>query len=108
MLFRSHPAFSLRNPNRVRALVGAFCQGNQVRFHAADGAGYRFLTDRVLELDPINPQIAARLLKSMTRWRRFDTGRQALMRAELGRVLAVEELSRDAFEVISKALDETT
>ena len=101
----AHPDFSLRNPNRVRSLIGAFCTGNLVRFHAADGAGYRFLADRVLELDPLNPQIAARLLKPMVRWRRFDGGRQALMRAELARVSAADALSRDVFEVVSKALE---
>ena len=100
-----HPAFSLRNPNRVRSLIGAFCSGNPVRFHAADGAGYRFLADRVLELDPLNPQIAARLLKAMIRWRRFDPQRQERMRTELGRVLAAEDLSSDVYEVASKALE---
>jgi aminopeptidase N len=99
-----HPAFSITNPNRVRSLVGAFAAGNQVRFHAADGAGYRFLSDRVLELDPINPQIASRLLQSLTRWRRFDTHRQTLMCAELERVLDVEALSKDVYEVASKSL----
>ncbi len=103
-----HPDFSLRNPNRVRSLIGAFCTGNPVRFHAADGAGYRFLADRVLELDPLNPQIASRLLKSMIRWRRFDQGRQELMRAQLARVLdAAALLSKDAYEVASKALEGT-
>ncbi|MGA7979661.1 MAG: aminopeptidase N [Chromatiaceae bacterium] len=101
-----HPAFSITNPNRVRSLVGAFSAGNQVRFHAADGAGYRFLTDRVLEIDPINPQIASRLLQALTRWRRFDGARQALMRAELERILDVEELSKDVYEVASKSLSE--
>jgi len=100
----SHPAFSLTNPNRVRSLVGAFCGGNQVRFHAADGSGYRFLRERVLELDPVNPQIASRLLQAMVRWRRFDPGRQDLMRGELERILDVEELSRDVYEVASKGL----
>ena len=100
-----HPDFSMRNPNRVRSLIGAFCAANPVRFHGADGAGYRFLADRVLELDPLNPQIAARLLRGLVRWRRYDAGRQALMRAELERVLAAEPLSKDAYEVASKALD---
>jgi aminopeptidase N len=101
-----HPDFSLRNPNRVRSLVGAFCTGNPVRFHAPDGSGYRFLADRVLELDPLNPQIAARLFKAIIRWRRYDAGRQALMRAEIERILEAEELSSDTFEVASKALEE--
>jgi len=101
----SHPDFSLRNPNRVRSLIGAFVNGNPVRFHGADGSGYRFLADRVLELDPLNPQIASRLLRGLIRWQRFDPGRQALMRAELERVLASESLSRDCYEVVSKALE---
>lgn len=100
-----HPDFSLRNPNRVRSLVGAFCTANPARFHAGDGSGYRFLADRVLELDPLNPQIAARLLKALIRWRRYDAGRQTLMRAEIERILAAEELSGDTFEVASKALE---
>ncbi len=99
------PDFSLRNPNRIRSLIGAFCNGNQVRFHAADGRGYRFLAERVLELDPLNPQIASRLLKAMIRWRRFDLGRQALMRGEIRRVLEADDLSADVFEVASKALN---
>ncbi len=99
-----HPKFSLTNPNRVRSLIGAFAVGNPVRFHAADGAGYRFLADRILELDPLNPQIASRLLYPMTRWRRYDEIRQALMRAQLERVLEVEGLSNDVYEVVSKSL----
>jgi aminopeptidase N len=100
-----HPAFSITNPNRVRSLVGAFCAGNPVRFHDASGEGYRFLTDQVLELDRINPQIAARLLRSMARWRRYDSGRQALIRTQLERILAVEGLSRDSYEIASKSLE---
>ncbi len=99
-----HAAFSLRKPNRVRALIGAFVAGNQLRFHAADGAGYDFLARRVLELDPLNPQVAARLLTPLGRWRRFDTDRQALMKAALERVLAAPSLSRDAYEIASKSL----
>ncbi|MEA3277311.1 MAG: DUF3458 domain-containing protein [Pseudomonadota bacterium] len=102
----SHPAFSITNPNRVRSLVGAFCMGNPVRFHAADGSGYRFLSERVLELDPVNPQIASRLLQAMARWRRFDVGRQALMREQLERVVEVDGLSKDVYEVASKSLVE--
>ncbi|MGQ9831149.1 MAG: aminopeptidase N [Thermochromatium sp.] len=99
-----HPDYSARNPNRVRALVCTFSNVNQVCFHAADGSGYRFLVDQVLELDPINPLLAARLLKPLARWRRFDPQRQSLMRAELERVLGRSELSSDVFEVVSKAL----
>jgi aminopeptidase N len=100
----SHPDYAITNPNRVRSLVGAFCMGNQVRFHAADGAGYRFLADRVLELDPINPQVAARLLQAIASWRRYDIRRQGLMRAALERILEVESLSKDLYEVASKSV----
>jgi aminopeptidase N len=100
----AHADFSLTNPNRVRSLIGAFAAGNPLRFHAADGSGYRFLAERIIELDPLNPQIASRLLYPMTRWRRYDTERQALMREQLERVLEVEGLSNDVFEVVSKSL----
>jgi aminopeptidase N len=100
----AHPKFSLTNPNRVRSLIGAFAVGNPLRFHAVDGAGYRFLADRIVELDPLNPQIASRLLYPMTRWRRYDDIRQALMRAQLERILEVEGLSNDVYEVVSKSL----
>jgi aminopeptidase N len=101
-----HADFSLRNPNRVRSLIGAFSAGNPVRFHGADGGGYRFLADQVMALDPLNPQLAARLLRGLIRWRRFDPGRQALMRAEIERILDSEALSKDAYEVASKALSQ--
>ena len=101
----AHPAFSIRNPNKVRSLIGAFCSGNPIRFHDPSGAGYRFLADRVLEIDPANPQIAARLLRQMARWRRYDEQRQDLMRAELERVLAREDLSKDSYEVASRSLE---
>ncbi|MDA1099434.1 MAG: aminopeptidase N [Proteobacteria bacterium] len=101
-----HPVFSMLQPNKVRALISAFCSGNPYRFHAADGSGYRFLADRVLQLDPINPQIAARLATQLGRWRRYDEGRQALMQAALRRILAVDGLSPDVFEIASKSLGE--
>ncbi|MFZ5760074.1 MAG: aminopeptidase N [Thermodesulfobacteriota bacterium] len=100
-----HPAFSMKNPNKVRALIGAFCSGNQLCFHEKSGTGYTFLADRVLELNPVNPQIAARLLAPLSRWRRFDPVRQRLMRAELERILAAPDLSRDVYEVASKSLN---
>ena len=100
-----HPAFSLRNPNKVRALVGAFCAGNQLRFHAADGGGYAFLADQVLALDALNPQVAARLLAPLGQWRRFDAGRQSLIRGELSRILAKPELSADVYEIASKSIE---
>jgi len=99
-----HPVFSILQPNKVRALISAFCAANPYRFHAPDGSGYRFLADRVLQLDPINPQVAARLATQLGRWRRYDEGRQTLMRAELSRILAADNLSPDVFEIASKAL----
>jgi len=102
---RQHPAFRLSNPNKVRALVGRFCMGNPVRFHAANGEGYRFLADQVIELDQINPQMAARLISALSRWKRFDADRQALMRGELQRIVDRPKVSKDVFEIISKSLD---
>ncbi len=100
----AHEAFNIRNPNKVRALIGAFSHGNPVCFHAADGSGYRFLTDRVLELDAINPMVAARLLGALSRWRRYDAGRQEKMKAALKKVLARPGLSKDCYEIASKSL----
>jgi len=100
-----HPVFSIRNPNKVRALIGAFCAGNQLRFHGEDGAGYTFLADQVLTLDEINPQVAARLLAPMGQWRRFDDRRQSAMRSELSRILEKSGLSRDVYEIASKSMD---
>ncbi len=99
-----HPAFSIRNPNRVRALIGSFCGGNPVCFHEVDGAGYRFLAEQVLRLHKANPQIAARLVGRLSRWRRFDEHRQQLMREQLERIMAEPQLSRDVYEVVSKSL----
>lgn len=100
----AHPAFTLKNPNKIRALIGAFANQNLVNFHRADGAGYRFLADQVITLNALNPQIASRLLVPLTRWRKYAPERQALMRAELERILASGELSSDVFEVVSKSL----
>ena len=100
----SHPAFERKNPNRVRALVGAFAQGNQLRFHDASGAGYVFLADEVISLDPINPTTAARLVQPLGAWRRHNTVRQELMRQQLERVLATPSLSKNTYEVVSKSL----
>jgi aminopeptidase N len=99
-----HPAFNLKNPNKVRALIGAFANQNLINFHAADGSGYRFLADQVIALDGFNPQIAARQLAPLTRWRKYDATRQALIHGELKRILASGELSADVYEVVSKSL----
>jgi len=98
-----HPDFTLANPNRVRSLYGALT-GNQAAFHRADGAGYRLIADLVIALDPKNPQTSAKMIPPLGRWKRFDEGRQALMKAELERILAQPGLSRDVTEQASKSL----
>jgi aminopeptidase N len=99
----AHPSFSLFNPNKVRSLIGAFCSGNHVRFHEKNGAGYRFLAEKIQELNVINPQIAARLVTPLTSWRRYDAERQKMMRQELDKILLIKNLSRDVFEIVSKS-----
>jgi aminopeptidase N len=99
-----HPDFDLRNPNRVRALVGSFAAGNQVRFNDGSGAGYRFLADTIIALDPMNPQVAARVVQPLGQWRRMDAKRQALMQQELRRIQELPGLSKNTFEVVSKSL----
>ncbi len=99
-----HATFTLSNPNRVRSLLGAFAMSNPVRFHAKDGRGYRLLGDSVLELDALNPQVAARMVSAFNTWRRYDESRQSLMRAELERIRAKSKLSRDTAEIVGRAL----
>tara|TARA_B110000858_G_scaffold196728_1_gene256233 strand:+ start:8042 stop:10735 length:2694 start_codon:yes stop_codon:yes gene_type:complete len=98
-----HTDFDIRNPNKVRSLIGAFCVQNHIGFHDASGEGYEFLADQVLILDKLNPQIASRLLTPLTRWRKFDAKRQALMQVQLQRIKAQENLSKDLFEVVEKS-----
>ena len=98
-----HEAFSLRNPNKVRALIGAFTR-NAIRFHAADASGYDFIAGKVIELDALNPHVAARLLAPLCRWRRYDPRRQDQMKAALAGVLAASDISTDVYEIASKSL----
>ncbi|KQM97675.1 aminopeptidase N [Sphingomonas sp. Leaf25] len=98
-----HRDFTLTNPNRARALIGAFAM-NQKAFHRIDGAGYRFLANRLIALDRINPQTAAKMLPPLARWRRFDAARGQRMRAELERILSVPGLSKDMLEQVGKSL----
>ena len=100
-----HEAFSITNPNKVRSLIGRFCAGNIAHFHAIDGSGYEFLAEQVLKLDAMNPQIAARLIQSMSRWRRYDETRQNLMKQQLEKILVHEGLSKDVFEITSRSLE---
>jgi aminopeptidase N len=99
-----HPDFTMKNPNRVRSLHMAFA-GNPKGFHAASGEGYRMVADVILALDPINPQTAARFVPALGRWRRIEPVRAALMKAELERIMAAGNLSRDTFEQVSRSLE---
>jgi aminopeptidase N len=98
-----HPQFNPSNPNRLRSVAGAFGM-NQWAFHHSSGRGYRLLADLVLTADKLNPQVAARLVPPLGRWRRFDAKRAALMRAELERMVATSGLSKDVYEQASKSL----
>lgn len=102
---QSHPAFDWRNPNKLRALVGAFASSNPVAFHRPDGAGYRVLGDAITRMQSANPQIAARLCTPLTRYARYARGSE-LMREQLERIAGLEDLSRDVYEVVSRSLDE--
>ena len=99
-----HPAFDIKVPNRMRSLVASFAFRNPVNFHDRCGDGYAFLADRVIELDTINPQMAARVVPPLTRWRKYDAARQALMRDQLSRILATGNLSKDVYEIAFKSL----
>jgi len=103
-----HPAFDLKNPNRVRALVGAFSQANPVHFHTASGLGYQFLADQVIALNTLNPQVASRMVSALTSWRRFDESRQTLIKQQLERIINTKNISKDVFEVANKSLQPTT
>ncbi|MGE3332757.1 MAG: aminopeptidase N [Rhodospirillaceae bacterium] len=100
----SHPSFDLKNPNKLRAVIGVFSLSNPANFHAADGSGYEFLAEQVLAIDKFNPQVAARLVPPLGRWRRFDPTRQALMKAQLERLASAAQISRDVGELVTKSL----
>ncbi len=99
-----HPAFSLKNPNRARSLIFSFCNGNPSRFHAVDGSGYAFWAEQVIALDALNPQVAARLARSLDRWRKYTPSLREKMRAALKEVANTPKLSKDLKEVITKSL----
>ncbi|KAJ8426344.1 hypothetical protein Cgig2_021897 [Carnegiea gigantea] len=99
----NHPAFDMRNPNKVYSLVGGFC-GSPVNFHAKDGSGYNFLGEMVVQLDKINPQVASRMVSALSRWRRYDETRQSLAKAQLEMIMATNGLSENVFEIASKSL----
>ncbi len=99
-----HPAFTLKNPNRARSLLFSFCNNNPAQFHAPDGKGYVFWADQVIALDAINPQVAARLARTLDRWRKYAPPHQAAMRSALQRVAKAPKLSKDVDEVVTKSL----
>ncbi len=102
----THSAFDLKNPNKVRSLIGIF-SNNLLHFHASNGGGYRFLSDQVLSIDPANPQLAARIVEPLSRWQHFDEGRQQLMRHELERIIASPKLSKNVYEIVARGLKST-
>jgi aminopeptidase N len=100
----SHPRFAVNNPNRVRALIGAFATGNPTQFHRADGRGYSFVADTVLMLDGQNPQVSARLLTAFRTWRMLEPARRAKARNALEHVHRQKGLSRDCRDIIERTL----
>lgn len=101
-----HPTFSLKNPNRTRSLVAGFSANNPVHFHAKDGSGYEFLTEILVILNTTNPQVAARLIEPLLKLRHYDASRQQLMREQLEKLAAMDNLAKDLFEKVQKALDQ--
>ena len=99
-----HPDFSLKNPNRARSVIFSYCSANPGAFHRSDGAGYAFWSERVVELDAINPQVAARLARALDRWQKLAEPWRASAHEALARVAAREGLSNDVREVITRAL----
>jgi aminopeptidase N len=99
-----HPAFSLKNPNRARSLIFSFCSGNPSQFHAPDGSGYAYWAEQVIALNALNPQVAARLARTLDRWRKYDPALQKKMRAALEEVASTKSLSKDVLEVVTKSL----
>ena len=99
-----HPAFNMTNPNKIRSLIGAFCSANLVNFHNIDGSGYEFLQQQICALNSVNPQVAARLVTPLTRWKKFPQPNQQLMREALEKIAQLPDLVKDIEEIISKSL----
>ena len=99
-----HEAFDIRNPNKLRAVIGGFAMRNSINFHDRSGSGYAFLADQIIKLDSQNPQVASRLLTPLTRWKKYDEKRQQLMRDALQRILDKPGLSPDVYEVVTKSM----
>ncbi len=101
----SHDKFSITNPNKVRSVIAAFVANNTQQFHNATGAGYKLLTRLIIRLNPINPQIAARLAKQFWQWKKLDVKRQALIKEHLEQILTIDDLSNDIYEIVEKLLE---
>ncbi|HIF5589279.1 aminopeptidase N [Vibrio parahaemolyticus] len=102
----NHEAFSLKNPNRTRSLIGSFLAANPVRFHDKSGSGYQFAGEILRQLNDSNPQVASRMIDPLLKLRKYDEARQAMIRAELEKLKAMDNLAKDLFEKVTKALDE--
>jgi aminopeptidase N len=100
----THPAFTLKNPNRARSLIFSFCNGNPSQFHALDGSGYAFWAEQVIALNKLNPQVAARLVRTLDHWKKFQPALKKQMQAALQEVAATKGLSKDVQELVTKAL----
>jgi aminopeptidase N len=98
-----HESFTIKNPNKVRALIGGFCS-NLTQFHAKNGEGYRFISDYVIKIDALNPQISSRLVNVFSLWKKYDPDRQKLMKEQLEKIINTPNLSKDVHEIVSKSL----
>ena len=99
-----HPAFDIKNPNKVRALLGAFSQSNFVGFHLPDGSAYEFLAEQILVIDTLNPSVAARLVEPLTQWRRYEDAQAVLLRSSLQSIALTPGLSDSLSEIVNKSL----
>jgi len=104
----THPAFTLKNPNRARSLIFSFFNGNPSQFHAADGSGYAFWTEQVIALNKLNPQVAARLVRTLDHWKKYQPALKEQMQAALQKVATDKGLSRDVQEVVGRTLGDGT
>ena len=101
----SHCDFSIKNPTKVRSLIYYFAMQNPISFHQKNGGGYRFIADQIILLDKINHQVAARLSSCFNLWKKYDDQRKALMQKELERILSIQTLSKNVYEIVSRALE---
>ncbi len=100
----THPDFNIRNPNRARSVIFSYCSANPGAFHRLDAAGYVYWSDRVIELDAINPQVAARLARALDRWKKLVEPCRSAAREAIARIAARSDLSNDVREVVTRAL----